>query len=146
MLPIKGNAEELKLIRETKEREEDELFDMIRTKSKLPVKASSFIIRKMGSISDNYRVLQVIGRGSFSEVAKVEHCPTGQIRAVKKINKILLNIEQLDSLMNLREANVLIELDHPNILRLYEIYEDIRSFYLVTEFCDGGELYDTIMQ
>ena len=35
-------------------------------------------------------------------------------------------------------------LDHPNILKLYELYEDDKRYYLVTELCTGGELYDEL--
>ena len=55
----------------------------------------------------------------------------------------------------LAEMNVLKYLDHPNIIRLYELYQDDRSYYLITEFfficiylfgrfCEGGELFDKI--
>lgn len=36
------------------------------------------------------------------------------------------------------------KLDHPNIIKLYEFYEDEKRCYLVTELCTGGELYDEI--
>jgi calcium-dependent protein kinase len=35
-------------------------------------------------------------------------------------------------------------LDHPNIIKIYEIYEDEKRFYLITELCSGGELYDEL--
>ncbi len=35
-------------------------------------------------------------------------------------------------------------LDHPNIIKIYEIYEDEKRFYLITELCSAGELYDEI--
>jgi calcium-dependent protein kinase len=35
-------------------------------------------------------------------------------------------------------------LDHPNVIKLYEMYEDEKRYYLVTELCTGGELFDEI--
>jgi calcium-dependent protein kinase len=43
------------------------------------------------------------------------------------------------------EIDILKNLDHPNILRLYEVFEDKKYIYLVTEFCQGGELFDEII-
>jgi len=43
------------------------------------------------------------------------------------------------------EVEILKTLDHPNILRLYEFYQDERSYYLITEYCQGGELFDRIV-
>jgi calcium-dependent protein kinase len=43
------------------------------------------------------------------------------------------------------EIDILKNLDHPNILRLHEVFEDKSYIYLVTEYCDGGELFDEII-
>ena len=43
------------------------------------------------------------------------------------------------------EINILKKLDHPNIIKLYEIFEDSNRYYLVTELCKGGELFDEII-
>lgn len=42
------------------------------------------------------------------------------------------------------EIDVLKDLDHPNIMRLYEIFQDDKRHYLITELCTGGELFDEI--
>jgi len=44
------------------------------------------------------------------------------------------------------EIDILKNLDHPNILRLYEVFEDKKFIYLVTEFCEAGELFDEIVK
>ena len=43
------------------------------------------------------------------------------------------------------EIDILKNLTHPNILRLFEVFEDKKNIYLVTEFCEGGELFDEII-
>lgn len=42
------------------------------------------------------------------------------------------------------EIEILRQLDHPNILRLFEVFEDEKRYYLVTELCTGGELFEEI--
>jgi calcium-dependent protein kinase len=37
-------------------------------------------------------------------------------------------------------------LDHPHILKLYEYFEDDKNYYLITEICSGGELFDKIVE
>lgn len=44
------------------------------------------------------------------------------------------------------EINILSKLDHPNILKLYEVYDDEKRYYIVTELCKGGELFDEILK
>ena len=45
-----------------------------------------------------------------------------------------------------QEINILQKLDHPNVLKLYEYFEDDKNVYLVTEICRGGELFDKIIE
>jgi calcium-dependent protein kinase len=44
------------------------------------------------------------------------------------------------------EVQILKKLDHPNIIKLYEVYETEKTIYLVTEVCDGGELFYLIVE
>ena len=46
----------------------------------------------------------------------------------------------------LNEINILKELDHPNIVKIFEYYEDKQNYYIVTEICRGGELFDEIVE
>lgn len=48
--------------------------------------------------------------------------------------------------MLFNEINNLKDLDHPNILKMYEFFEDEKRYYIVTDICKGGELFDEIVQ
>jgi calcium-dependent protein kinase len=48
--------------------------------------------------------------------------------------------------MLLREMEILLTLDHPNVIKFYEIYEDERYFYIVQEYCAGGELLQRVIR
>jgi calcium-dependent protein kinase len=68
---------------------------------------------------------------------------TGEKRAVKRLDK-----EKMSASSRIRlnyEIDILKNLDHPNILRLYEVFETKKYIYLVTEYCQGGELFDEII-
>ena len=82
-------------------------------------------------------------KGGYGTVQKCFHKATGVTRAVKIMKK---NKIQKSEWTRLRyEIDILKNLDHPNILRLYETFEDSGSIYLVTELCEGGELFDEIL-
>lgn len=56
-----------------------------------------------------------------------------------------MNIQKQEHIRLQYEIEILKNLDHPNILRLYEVFEDKKQYYLVTELCLGGELFDEIV-
>ena len=62
--------------------------------------------------------------------------------ALKILNRAYVE-NKFDSIQE--EINVLCQLDHPNIIKLFETYEDVRNIYLVMELCEGGELFDRII-
>lgn len=66
------------------------------------------------------------------------------MRAVKIIHKAQTSKEEQERLMN--EVSILQRLDHPNIIKIFEFYQDDRFFYIVTELCTGGELFDKIQE
>lgn len=61
------------------------------------------------------------------------HKATKIVRAMKSIKKSSILREEQERLFS--EMNILKNLDHPHIVKLYELYEDSKSYYLVTEYC-----------
>ena len=84
----------------------------------------------------------VIGKGAFGKVKKATLKSNGEQRAVKIIDKLQLNDEERIRMKY--EIDILKNLNHPNILRLYEVYESKSNIFLVTELCDGCELFEEI--
>ena len=63
--------------------------------------------------------------------------------AIKSIAKVTLK-ENLNMLK--RELGILRTLDHPNVTRFYETYEDVRYVHFVMEYCSGGDMLDNILE
>jgi serine/threonine protein kinase len=63
---------------------------------------------------------------------------------VKYIKKDMLTHEDKETILN--EVRILGEMDHPNIVKLYEFYEESAYYCLVQEVCSGGELFDAIVK
>ena len=72
------------------------------------------------------------------------HRDTGAQRAVKVLRKS--NMDEDEKKMLFNEINILKELDHPNIVKMFEFFEDDKRYYLVQEICKGGELFDEIIK
>ena len=105
---------------------------------------NQLIVERKGNISKYYQVLESVGKGAFGEVKKVLHKLTKDIRAMKIIKKDKCDKNYLNNLYS--EINILKQMDHPNIVKLYEIFSDSKHLYLITEYLEGGELFDLILK
>lgn len=97
-----------------------------------------------GNIKTFYKISSCIGRGAYGEVRKCLSKETNALRAVKIINKKYLERTAEEQLLS--EISILKQMDHPNILKLYEFFQDPKRYFLVTELCNGGELFERIAQ
>ncbi|XP_035636730.1 serine/threonine-protein kinase MARK2-like isoform X11 [Oncorhynchus keta] len=91
----------------------------------------------------NYRLLKTIGKGNFAKVKLARHVLTGKEVAVKIIDKTQLNSSSLQKLF--REVRIMKLLNHPNIVKLFEVIETEKTLYLIMEYASGGEVFDYLV-
>eukprot|EP00980_Cylindrotheca_fusiformis_P000369 scaffold91_cov127-Cylindrotheca_fusiformis.AAC.29 len=85
----------------------------------------------------------ILGSGVSGLVRLITHKATGLQYAVKCLDLGLVGTKE--GLLQLREEIfIMCQLDHPNIVRLEEVYESASEIYLVQELCLGGELFDRL--
>jgi serine/threonine protein kinase len=87
---------------------------------------------------------ELLGEGTYSQVKLAVDNVTKEKVAVKIVNRVGIDPSDEQDLRN--EVQILKELDHPNITKLYEFFEEPKSFYVVLEFLEGGELFDRIVK
>ena len=94
------------------------------------------------NIYDYYELTKnELGKGSYGRVQLGMLKGTNLNRAIKIIEKAKVsNVERFKL-----EVEIMMKLDHPNILRLIDYFEDKKNVYLVLELCTGGELFDRII-
>lgn len=91
----------------------------------------------------NYRLMKTIGKGNFAKVKLGQHRQTGREVAIKIIDKTQLNPTSLQKLF--REVRIMKILNHPNIVKLFEVIETEKTLYLVMEYASGGEVFDYLV-
>ena len=111
-----------------------------KTKIEFPVKLKNLFKQRNTNPWKYYKELQTIGKGSFGIVKKVcliNHEET--IRAMKIIPKSNINKDETGRQL-VDEIDILKNLEHPNIIKIYECFEDNENVYIISEYCDGGDL------
>jgi len=95
-------------------------------------------------IENYYTLGKEIGRGGFSVVVEGTSKKTGEKFAIKCIKKTMVEGEDIKLLR--REVQIMKKVNHPNVLKLYEVFEDDEEFFLVMELVIGKELFDKIVE
>lgn len=96
------------------------------------------------TLLDIYRMGSALGKGAFAEVKKCETKATRQDRAVKIYRKDPSKPELRANIM--KEFDILRTLDHPNVVKIFEHFEDEKKFYMVMEYSKGGEMFNSIVK
>ena len=90
-------------------------------------------------IIEDLTLIKSVGKGSFGEVFLTSKKGTDQMFAVKKVSKSLVLQDKVKKYFN-NEIYILKQVNHPNIIKLYEIKQTLNNFYLVFDLCNGGGL------
>jgi calcium-dependent protein kinase len=113
---------------------------------KIKIIGSILVQKCAGDPLEHYEILNKLGEGTFGEVFKVLHKSYKCIRAMKVINKIKTCMGEEEEKDIINEINILKDLDHPNILKVFEYFNTKLKFFIITELCTGGELFDRITE
>lgn len=92
-------------------------------------------------VTEKYIIKETLGQGTFGIVRRCIDKEKGESFALKTILKS--KVPDPDVLK--REITIMQQVDHPHIIRLYDVYENEKNIFLVTELCTGGELYDRVV-
>jgi calcium-dependent protein kinase len=110
----------------------------------IKITTEQFIKENIRKVEEDYRILSIIGKGSYGSIYKVQHKTSGLFRAMKVIKKTNLITEEDENYKFIKEIEILMKVDHPHILKIFEYYTDSVNFMLITEYIGGGDLYSAI--
>ncbi len=110
------------------------------------IDGSLLVGKASGNINENYKRLRKLGEGSYGTVYLVNHNYSNQSRAMKIITKKNTENNQIVDMEIINEIEILKKMDHPNIVKIFEFYNSTKNYYLITEFCKHGELFDKIVK
>ena len=111
----------------------------------IKINTQYLMIRKnYKKLNEEYQMGNRIGQGGFAEVRRCTHKHTGTMRAMKIYHKNEFPEEYVQSGGLQQEIGIFRMIDHPNIVKCYEFFEDDKNFYISMEFCLGGELFHII--
>ena len=99
--------------------------------------------KSVDDISAHYRMVDLIGAGAFGKVFSGASSRSGMPCAIKCLCKAYIRRENLEQL-NKNEFEIVEQIAHPNIVRVYDLLEDENNYYIVMELMRGGGLNDRI--
>lgn len=104
--------------------------------------------------SEKYYLLNRLGDGGFCEVFKAKDLESNQYVAIKRVDRSKRafakyppkDVEKKVKKLIYREANIMKALNHPNLIKFYDMVEDGEEIFIVMQLAEGGELFDRIIK
>ena len=94
---------------------------------------------------EDFEPLKVIGKGAFGEVRLVQKIDTGHVYAMKVLRKA--EMVEKEQVAHVRaERDILVEVDHTWVVKMFYSFQDAEALYLVMEFLPGGDLMTLLMK
>ena len=114
------------------------------TKGTIDKKRTNTIFSKHKTIKtvslEDFKILKILGRGSFGKVSLVQYKSTGELYAMKSLKKdVLLDQDQVER--TILEKKILQSLDHPFLVGMIFCFQTFERIYFVMPFIRGGELF-----
>ena len=113
-----------------------------RSSSLIKFGAKNFAMEHTSKFDEKYEMVEKLGEGNFGEVFCAKGKESESERAVKILTKSLIGEEEILVIEN--EIKILRSVDHPNILKLYEVFENEKTYQIVTDMMRGGSLADDL--
>ena len=110
--------------------------------SSISISNKLFIDETKDNPTKKYEILSKLGSGSFGSVYLARNKYTNEKVAMKQIKKSSANLLSDGEITD--EIEILKNLDHPDIVRIIESFNTKNSYILITEYCEGGELFDQV--
>merc|ERR1719340_170908 len=98
-----------------------------------------------GNLKTDSKYAKKLGQGTYGKVQLGINKETGQRVAIKTIKKSKIETEA-DLIRIRREIQIMSSVQHPNIIHIYEVFENKEKMVLVMEIAAGGELYDYLSE
>ena len=118
-------------------------YTMPKNLTQIKLDTQNFITKSKKNVFDIYEKISKLGNGAFGTVYKVKRKNSGLnpiIRALKEILKEKMMMSEEGDLELKNEIEILKKIDHPNIMKIYEFFEDEKNIYLINEYCGGGDV------
>lgn len=110
------------------------------------IESDILVSKNYGDPYDYYTQLNKLGDGLYGEVYKVQNKLSGQLCAMKKMVKKEKDKPSIeDEIEVLNEIEMMKRMDHPNIVKIFQFYNTKDIYYIIMEYCAGGELYYEII-
>ncbi len=98
---------------------------------------------RRGYFYGNYRILYMVGHGTFARVYRAVHVKTGDVKAVKVLRNRYSDSDAVRERF-LQEARTVMTLRHPNIVPIHEVATEKGRIYMVMDFVEGQNLRDYV--